>query len=80
MILSNSLHMQGKTVYHSFMKERPWAEHLTSLPKRGMGALSMHLTMKEHPCHAYSDLMSSKQIIGQTIMYNGASSRFKVKY
>ena len=27
-------------IYHSLPKERPWAEHLTSLPKRGVGALS----------------------------------------
>ena len=26
--------------YHSLPKKGPWAEHLTSLPKRGVGALS----------------------------------------
>ena len=27
--------------YCSLAKESPWAEHLTSLPKRGVGALSI---------------------------------------
>ena len=27
-------------IYHSLMKKGPWAEHLASLPKRGVGALS----------------------------------------
>ena len=26
-------------MYCSFMKEHPWVEHLTCLPKRGVGAL-----------------------------------------
>ena len=35
---------------------------------------------KKWPCHVYSDLMPSKQIIGQTVMYNGATcSSFKVE-
>ena len=39
-------------------------------PKEGGGALfwvSPHLTTKERPCHVHSDLMPSKQIIGQSI-------------
>ena len=40
-----------------------------------------HLTMKEHLAmsYVYSDSMPSKQIIGQTIVYNGATSGFEVK-
>jgi len=37
-----------------------------------------HLTKKECPCHIYSDLMPSKQIIGQAITHNGATSSFEV--
>ena len=55
-------------LYCSLAKERPWAEHLTSLLKRGVGTLLsvLHLTMKEHPVH--SESMPSKQIIGQTVI------------
>ena len=62
-------------------KESPWAEHLTSLPKRGVGAFLkvQPLITKEHPCHVYSDLMHSKQIIGQTVTYNGTTSGFEVE-
>ena len=38
-----------------------------------------HLTMKERPCHVYGDSIPLKQIIGQTIMYNGTTSGFKVE-
>ena len=46
-------------VYCSLMKEHPWAEHLTSPPKRGvlvdvLSSASV-LTWKEHPGHVYSD-------------------------
>ena len=33
-------HTQSRYIYHSLAKERPRAEHLTSPPKRGVGALS----------------------------------------
>ena len=33
-------HTVFECLYRSLPKERPWAEHLTSLPKRGVGALS----------------------------------------
>ena len=48
--------------------------------KEEVGALSSvpRLTMKEHPCHVYSDLVPSKQITGQT-MYSGVASTFEVK-
>ena len=57
------------------MKECPWAEHLTSLPNRGVGALSSvpHLTLPMSCLHAL------KAIIGQTIMYNGTTTDFEVK-
>ena len=38
-----------------------------------------YLTMKERPCHVYSDSMPSKQIIGQTVTYNGTTTDFEVK-
>ena len=41
--------------------------------ERGGGTLSSALTMKEHPCCVYSDLMPLKQIIGQTITYSEES-------
>ena len=64
-------------VYRSLMKEHPWADHLTSLPKKGVGALwvFLHLTIKERPRHVYRDSMPSKQII---VMYNGTTSGFEV--
>ena len=33
-------------------KEHPWVEHLTSLSKRRVGALSSVSTLN-HPCHVY---------------------------
>ena len=70
-----------KNLYHSLSKKGPWAEYLTSLPKRGLGALSTvsHLTMKEFPRHVYSDLKPSKQIIGHKITYNVITSGFDVE-
>ena len=60
-----------------------WGEHLTSLPKKGAvgGALLSVSTVnhKRAPMYAYSDLMPSKQIIGQTRTYNTATSGFKVE-
>ena len=44
--------------YCSLPKDRPWAEHLTSMPKRGVGALlsvSAFLMMKERSRYVYSD-------------------------
>ena len=38
-----------------------------------------HLTMKQCPCHVYSDLIPSKQTTGQTLMYNRAAGSFIVK-
>ena len=39
----------------------------------------LYLTTKECPCHVYSDLMPLKQIIGQTVTYNGTISGFEVE-
>ena len=55
-------------LYRSLRRERPWVEHLTSVAA---------FNKKEHPCHVYSDSMSSKQIIGQSVTYNGATSEIK---
>lgn len=43
--------------------EHPWVEHLTTLTKSGWAFFSVfpHLTMKERPCHVYSDLMHSNE-------------------
>ena len=45
---------------HSLPKKGPWAEHLTSLPKRWVGALST-VSSKERPRDVYSDLKLLKQ-------------------
>ena len=76
---TQSIHVYTE-YYRSLVKECSWVEHLTSLAKRGVGALSsvLHLTTKDSPCHVYSNLMPLKQIIEQTIMYNGAISTFEV--
>ena len=62
------------SVYCSLAKERLWAEHLTSLPKWGVGTLEC---FRERA--PMSDSMPLKQIIGQTITYNGTTSGFEVK-
>ena len=51
-------------------------EHLTSLPERGVGALSSvsHLSANVRPCHVYSGSMPSKQRIGQTITCNDGTN------
>ena len=68
-------------VYRSLPKKGTWAEHLISLPKRGVGALSTvpHLTKKERPHHVYNNSKPSKQIIAHKITYNGITSGFKVE-
>ena len=55
-------------LYYSLAKEHPWAENLTSLLDRRVCTLLSvsHLSMKEHSCHVYSDLMPSRQKTGQT--------------
>ena len=64
-------------MYCSLAKKGPWAEHLTSLPNRGVGVLLtvLHLITKEHPRHVYSDLKHLKQII----TYNVITSGFEVE-
>ena len=63
-------------IYQSLAKEGPLAEHNST--KEGVGALSSVFAL-ERPCHVYSNSMFSKQIIGQTITYNGITSGFKVE-
>ena len=69
-------------IYRSLAKKGPWAEHLTSLPKMGVGALLTvsTLTTNERPRHVYNHSEPSKQIIWHKIMYNGITSSFKVEY
>ena len=56
--------------YRNLVKERTWAEHLTSLPKQGVGAL-LSVSAFNHERAPMSCLhMPSKQKIGQTIAYN----------
>ena len=69
---------RSRRVYRSIAKERPWVEHLTSPPKKGVDALP-HLTTHERPCHVYSNWMPSKQKIEQTITCNGTTSSFEVE-
>ena len=54
-------------------------EHVTSLPKRRVGALSTVSTVnhKEHPGDVDSDLKPSKQIIGHKTTYNGITAASK---
>ena len=43
------------------------------------GGRSFSVTIKELSCHVYSDLMPSKQIIGQIIAYNETTSSVEVE-
>ena len=48
--------------YRSLTKKGPWAEHLTSLPKRGLGApLTVFVFNHERAPHHVYDLKPSKQ-------------------
>ena len=51
---NSHLQMNAYRFYHSLAKERPWVEHLTGLPKMGVGHIPA-LTMKEH--HVCSESM-----------------------
>ena len=64
-----SCHCMSMT-YRSLAKERPRAEHFSSLPKMGVGALSsvLRLATKERPRHVHSNSMPLKQRISQTIV------------
>ena len=67
--------------YHSLQKKSLWAEHFTSLPKRGVGALSTvsAFNHKRVPtsCLQWFEALEAK--IGHKIMYNGITSGFKVE-
>lgn len=80
-VIDDSIHPKERTKksvwtekgdnYCSLVKERPWAEHLTSLPKRGGWVLFwvFHINCNHErvSCHVYSDSMTPKQIIGQIL-------------
>ena len=53
------------SMHRSLANEHPWAEHLTSLPKHGVGTLLSVSTFNHEraPHYVYSDLIPSKQII-----------------
>ena len=51
-----------------------WAEHLPSLPNRGVGALLI-ITTKERPCHDSDPLEANNY----WIMYNGTTTNFEVE-
>ena len=60
-------------IYCSLTKERPWAEHLTSLPKRGVGTL-LSVSAINHeraPMYIYSDSLPTNSLKVWT--YNGAA-------
>ena len=59
------------------MKERPWAEYLTSLPKKGGGHSIECFRLEPRKSACVMFYMPPKQIIGQTIMYNGTTSVFQ---
>ena len=63
--------------YFSLMKEYPWAEHLTSPSKRGVGALLSvsAFNHKRASIYAYSDSIP----LMQTITYSGTNGGFEVK-
>ena len=51
-------------IYHSLAKERPWAEHLKSLSKRGVGALSSVFAFNHERAlmYAYRDSLPSNSL------------------
>ena len=63
-------------LYCILTKEHPWVETLQVCQRGGWAFfwVFLHLTMKEHPCHVYSNLMPSKQIF---VTFNGTTSRSK---
>ena len=68
-------------MFRSLAKKGPWAEHLTSLPKRGVGALSTvsAFNYERAATSCYNDSKPSKQIIGHKITYNKITSGFEVE-
>ena len=65
-------------MYHSLAKKGPWVEHLTSLPKRGVGALStVSAFSHERVPTFYNDSKPSKQIIGHKITYTESPAASK---
>ena len=56
-------------MHRSLAKERPWAEHLTSLPKNGVGAflIVFALNHKRASMSCLQHSILSKEIVGQII-------------
>ena len=72
---------EQSNMYRSLAKKGPWAEHLTSQPKKGVGALST-VSAFNHERASTSCLQRlepSKQIIAHKITYNGITSGFEVE-
>ena len=69
---------QNVGIYRSLPKKGPWAEHLTSLPKRGVGALST-VSAFNHERVPTSCLQLLKALEANKITYNGITSSFEVE-
>ena len=52
----------GTNQYHSLSKKSPWVEHLISLPKRGVGALSTVSALTDHERAPMSCLQQLKAL------------------
>ena len=71
-----NFHCFSASVYYpSLLKKGPWAEHLTSLPKRGVGALSTVSTFN-HERAPMSCLQRLEDLEANKITYNGITSGF----
>ena len=56
--------MQSEKMYRSLTKEHQWSEHLTSLPKGGVGALLsvFVFNQKRALMYAYSDSLPTNSL------------------
>ena len=66
-------------MYHSFMKEHPWVEHLTCLPKRGVGAL-LSASAFYHERAPMSCLQRLDALKANKLANDGITSSFKVEF
>ena len=71
----------SECIYRSLAKKGPWAEHLTSLPRRGMGALSTVSAFNHErvPTTCLQRLEALEANIGHELMYNRIASGFEVQ-
>ena len=69
-MLAVSTVVSSHHLYYSLAKERPWVEHLTSLPERGVGALSNVSTFIHEralmSCLQRLDALKVDKLIGAT--------------